>query len=53
MNERRADGKRGSIAFIFFILLGYVLGFFLKKVQFGLIIGLALGLLASGIMRRR
>ena len=53
MPEHRPDATRGRMAFIFFIILGYVLGFFIKRVQIGLIIGLALGLLASGILRKR
>jgi hypothetical protein len=49
----KPDQKRGNIAFIVIVLLGYLLGFMIKRVQLGLILGLALGLLASGIMRRR
>lgn len=50
---RNPDSKRGNIAFIFVILLGYLIGFAIKRVQLGLILGLALGLLASGLLRRR
>jgi len=53
MAEKKPDSNRGYIAFAFVILLGYVLGFFLKKVTLGLIIGLMLGLLGSGMFRRR
>jgi hypothetical protein len=53
MSVQKPDEKRGRIAFIFFILLGYVLGFFLKRVQLGLIIGLAIGLLSASIVRKR
>jgi hypothetical protein len=53
MAEKKPDSNRGFIAFAFVILLGYVLGFFLKKVTLGLIIGLMLGLLGSGMFRRR
>ena len=50
---QKPDQRRGTIAFIFIVLLGYLLGFFIKRVQVGLIIGLVLGLLASGIVRKR
>lgn len=53
MAERKPDNNRGYITFVFVILLGYVLGFFLKKVTLGLAIGLVLGLLSSGMLRRR
>ncbi len=46
------DNKRGVITFIFIILLGYLLGMLIKNVKIGLLLGLALGLLASGILRR-
>ena len=47
------DKKRGRVAFIFIVLLGYILGFFLKRVQLGLILGLAIGLLATVLVRKR
>ena len=53
MAEKKPDSNRGYIAFVFVILLGYVIGIFLKKVTIGLIIGLMLGLLGSGFLRRR
>ena len=53
MAEKKPDSNRGYIAFAFVIVLGYILGFFLKKVTLGLIIGLLLGLLGSGLFRRR
>lgn len=53
MAERKPDNNRGYIAFAFVILLGYIIGIFLKKVTLGLLIGLALGFLGSGILRRR
>lgn len=53
MKEKKPDSNRGYIAFVFVILLGYVIGIFLKKVTLGLAIGLALGLLGSGLLRRR
>ncbi|NTS42866.1 hypothetical protein HRG84_18405 [Flavisolibacter sp. BT320] len=53
MAEKKPDNNRGYIAFAFVVILGYILGIFLKKVTLGLIIGLVLGLLGSGILRRR
>jgi hypothetical protein len=53
MPQKKPDGNRGMIALVFVIVLGYVLGLFLKKVTLGLIIGLMLGLLGSGFLRRR
>lgn len=49
----KPDQKRGGIAFFFIIILGLVIGFLIKRVHIGLLIGLVLGLLASGLMRKR
>ncbi|HEU4471811.1 MAG TPA: hypothetical protein VFR58_12040 [Flavisolibacter sp.] len=51
--ERRPDGKRGAVGFAFAIMIGLVIGIFIKRVHFGLIIGLVLGLLSSSLLRRR
>lgn len=53
MTEKKPNSNRGYIAFVFVILLGYIIGLFLKKVTLGLLIGLMLGLLGSGLLRRR
>jgi hypothetical protein len=53
MRERKPDGMRGNIAFVFIIILGYILGLLIKRVHIGLIIGLVFGILASGILRRK
>lgn len=53
MKEVKPDRRRGNITFLFVVLLGYLIGFAIKRVQLGLVLGLALGLLASGIVRRR
>lgn len=53
MAEKKPDSNRGYIAFAFVIIIGYIIGIFLKKVTLGLIIGLMLGLLGSGILKRR
>jgi F0F1-type ATP synthase assembly protein I len=48
-----ADRKRGDVALIFAIILGLGIGFLIKKVHIGLLIGLAIGLMASVMLRRR
>ncbi len=54
MSTKKPDETRGTIAFIFVIVLGLVIGIFIKRVQVGLIIGLALGLLGGfGLFRKR
>ena len=53
MAERKPNSNRGYITFVFIILLGYIIGIFIKKVPLGLLIGLVLGLLGSGLLRRR
>ncbi|HYH16566.1 MAG TPA: hypothetical protein VD794_15155 [Flavisolibacter sp.] len=50
---QKPDQKRGNIAFVFLILVGLAIGFLLKRVHVGLLIGLGLGLLASGFLRKR
>jgi uncharacterized membrane protein (UPF0136 family) len=49
----KPDEKRGGIAFVFLIIVGLAIGFLIKRVHVGLLIGLALGLFASGILRKR
>lgn len=53
MSERKPDKKRATIGFAFSIIIGLVIGIFIKRVHFGLLIGLALGLLSSSLLRRR
>lgn len=53
MPERKPDKTRGFMAFGFVIVLGLIIGIFLRNVRIGLIIGLILGLLGSGLLRRR
>ena len=50
---QKPDQKRGNIAFVFLIIVGLAIGFLLKRVHVGLLIGLGLGLFASGILRKR
>jgi hypothetical protein len=53
MEERKPDRKRATIGFTFAIVMGLVIGIFIKRVHFGLLIGLVIGLLGSNLMRRR
>ena len=43
--ERKPDIRRGEMAFIFAIVLGLLVGIFIKRIRVGLIIGVALGLI--------
>lgn len=49
----KVNKTRGGISFAVLIIIGLVIGIFLRRVQLGLIIGLALGLLSSGLLSRR
>ncbi|MBN8879345.1 MAG: hypothetical protein J0I32_17490 [Sphingobacteriales bacterium] len=51
--EKKPDVRRGEMAFIFAIVLGLLLGFFIKRIRIGLMIGLVLGLLIvfTGLLR--
>jgi len=53
MIQRKPDQKRGFISFGVVIIIALIIGIFLKNVRLGLIIGLVLGLLGSGLLRRR
>ena len=53
MAQEKPDGKRRTVSFFFLIVLGLVIGIFLKRVQLGLLIGLVLGLLGSGLLGAR
>jgi hypothetical protein len=53
MAERKPDRNRGYISFAFVMILGLIIGIFLKRVQLGLIIGLVIGLLGSSLIKRR
>lgn len=53
MTQRKPDQKRGFISFGVVIVIALIIGIFLKNVRLGLIIGLVLGLLGSGLLRRR
>ncbi|HUQ97514.1 MAG TPA: hypothetical protein VM010_07610 [Chitinophagaceae bacterium] len=53
MKAKEPNQTRGTIVFVFIVLLGYLLGALIKHVNIGLILGLGMGLLASGIVRNR
>lgn len=53
MGERKPDQTRGYMSFGLVIVIALVIGIFLRNVRIGLIIGLALGLLGSSLLRRR
>jgi hypothetical protein len=45
--------QRRGIGFVTLIIIGIALGYILKGVKVGLVIGLGIGLLASSLLRRR
>lgn len=53
MAGTKPDGKRAGISFVFIVLLGLAIGFMIKRVHVGLMIGLVLGVLASGMLKKR
>ena len=52
-DTKKPDRKRGRIGFAFSIIIGLIIGIFIKKVHIGLIIGLAIGLLSTVLVKRR
>lgn len=51
--NRQASNSRRLIAVVVTILIGLALGFFIKKVPLGLLIGLVMGLLVSGLVSKK
>ena len=49
----KPNKKRGDIAFVFLIILGLAIGFLIKRVHIELLIGLVLGIVASGLVKKR
>ena len=45
--------QRRAISFGLLIVIGLILGYFLKNVKIGLIIGLGIGLLSGSLLRGR
>lgn len=50
---QKPDQMRGKITLILLLVIGFGIGFLIKRVHIGLLIGLALGLLSSGLLRKR
>jgi hypothetical protein len=53
MGKREENRPRLTIVGIMCIVIGLVIGFEIKKVHIGLLIGLALGLLSGNMLRKR
>jgi type IV secretory pathway TrbL component len=53
MTHKKPDARRGEMAFLVAIVLGVLLGVFIKRIRVGLMIGIALGLLIvfTGLLR--
>jgi hypothetical protein len=51
--EQKPNVRRGEVAFIFAIVLGLLLGIFIRRIKIGILVGIALGLLIvfSGLLR--
>lgn len=52
MDQRKREQTRRDIVWTGAIILGLLLGFFIKRIHIGLLIGLVLGLLAAGLGRK-
>lgn len=50
---QQPDRRRAGIGFGLAVAIGLIIGFFIKRVHWGLMIGLAIGLLSSTLVRRR
>lgn len=53
MANKRESGSRLTIAAVLCIVIGLVIGFGIKRVHIGLLIGLGLGLLSGNLLKRR
>ncbi|WP_343674480.1 hypothetical protein [Chitinophaga sp.] len=51
--QKQPNRSRLSMAAIVCIIIGLVIGFEIKRVHIGLLIGLALGLLSGNMLSRR
>jgi hypothetical protein len=51
--DQQADITRRNIAAVVAILLGLVIGIFIKRVRLGLLIGMVLGFIAISLFKRR
>lgn len=53
MAEKRPDRTRSFFSFGVIVVIALIIGIFLRNVRLGLLIGLALGLLGSVLVKRR
>lgn len=53
MADRKPSSQRGFLSFGVILLIAVIIGIFIRNVRLGLLIGLALGLLGSVLIRRR
>lgn len=53
MSNKRQNGSRLTITAVLCIIAGLVIGFEIKRVHIGLLIGLGLGLLSGNMLRKR
>ncbi|MET0464851.1 MAG: hypothetical protein ABW007_16935 [Chitinophagaceae bacterium] len=53
MSDKKPDIRRGEMSFMVAIALGLILGFLIKRIRIGMIIGIGLGLLIifTGMLR--
>jgi len=53
--QKKPDTTRGEMAFIFAIVMGLVLGYFVKNIRIGIIVGVVIGLLIlfTGMLRSK
>lgn len=53
MARKQANNPRPTIAAIMCIVIGLVIGFGIRRLHIGLLIGLGLGLLSGALLKRR
>lgn len=53
MSKKREGGSRLTIMAVFCIVIGLVIGFEIKRLHIGLLIGLGLGLLSGNMLKKR
>jgi len=51
--SKQGNDTRRTMAIIVTVVLGLAIGLFIKRVPLGILIGLALGLLLSGLVKKR
>ena len=51
--SKQGNDTRRTIAIIVTVVLGLAIGLFIKRVPLGILIGLGLGLLLSGLIKKR